>query len=233
MSADPEYPAIRSYHHRNGRMGTQLQHAWQEVAPGLMLPDSPWGADLLSGPGITEVVLEVGSGMGHSVLGLAAAQPETLVIANDVSIRCMAATARGAAAGGLTNVRLFRGDAMHALTDLVSPQSLSGIHVWFPDPWPKSAHHKRRLIRPLFLDLAALALRPRGVLRFATDWPDYATAARTVLAAHPRFEPLGADGVVGRPDLRPMTKYERRGLDAGRPIVDLAFLLRPGETGAD
>lgn len=217
---------IRSYHHRNGRMGPQLQQAWLEVAPRLSMPEAPWDLEDIFGPDVDGVVFDIGSGMGHSALALAESDPRVGVVANDVSIRCIAATARQTEQSGLANLRLWRGDSLVALSQYVAPGSLAAIHVWFPDPWPKAAHHKRRLIRPWFARLSVTALRPGGVLRFATDSDDYADWAAGVLGTTEGLHPLGPDGRVPRPDLRPVTNYERRGTEAGHRITDLAYERR-------
>jgi tRNA (guanine-N7-)-methyltransferase len=130
-------------------------------------------------------------------------------------------------ATGLANVRAVRADALELLRHRLAPASLAEIHVFFPDPWPKTRHHKRRIIAPAHTALLAGALRPGGLLCCATDWPDYAVAMLEALSAEPLLENT-ADGYATRPADRPETKFERRGVAAGRPIADLVFRRRTG-----
>jgi len=194
-------------------MGPQLQQAWRTVAD-LAMPAGRWELPRRS-------VIEIGSGMGDSLT--AAATRWDLVIGIDVHVRGLAATARAAQRAGLTNLRLVAGDAMEVLDDQVGVGAVGEIHIWFPDPWPKARHHKRRLVRPAFAEVLAARLAPGGVLRLATDIPSYATAMQAVLGRTPGLSPLGPAGAVARPAWRPVTRYEQAGIDAGRTITDLAF----------
>jgi tRNA (guanine-N7-)-methyltransferase len=141
-------------------------------------------------------------------------------------------------APGLRNLRVVQHDAVEVVRDMIAPQSLSGIHVFFPDPWPKARHHKRRLIQPPFVGLLASRLLPGGYLHCATDWEHYAVQMLAVLAGEPLLENTAgptraADsaalcaGFAERPDYRPQTKFERRGLRLGHPVWDLVFVRRP------
>jgi tRNA (guanine-N7-)-methyltransferase len=196
-------------------MGPQLRRIYDEHAAALGMPEGRWTAL----PGRT--VLEIGSGSGDSLV--AAAADFDLAIGVDVHLRGLAATMRSVRAAGVRNVRLVRGDAIEVLRDQVPPGSLAEVHVWFPDPWPKVRHHKRRLIRPEVVAQVAAALAPGGVLRLATDMAEYAAAMQDVLGRCSDLEPLGDGGLVPRPGWRPVTRYEAAGGSAGRPIVDLAY----------
>lgn len=191
-------------------MGPELQAEWAEHAAEFTLrgqfpPDS---------------VLEIGSGMGDSLVALAAARPDVSVVGIEVHRRGLAATVRAARAAGLENLRVVEADAMTILADRVPSASVREIHIWFPDPWPKARHHKRRLIRPAVGELLADRLQPGGALRLATDWSPYAEVMVAVLGATPGL----TGGMVPRPDWRPITGYERQGLAAGRIVRDLAYV---------
>jgi tRNA (guanine-N7-)-methyltransferase len=196
-------------------MGPQLVQAWSEHRAELLMPAGRW-SDLPA-----RTLLDIGSGMGDSLV--AAAAGYDLAIGVDVHVRGLAATMRTVKEQGIGNLRLVPGDAVEVLRDQVPPGSLSEVHIWFPDPWPKSKHHKRRLVRPQIARLVASRLRPGGVLRLATDVPQYAAVMTEVLAECETLAPLGRDGKVDRPDWRPLTRYERFGLDQGRVATELGY----------
>jgi tRNA (guanine-N7-)-methyltransferase len=127
------------------------------------------------------------------------------------------------AEAGLTNLAVLRGDAVALLRERVPSASLEGVRIFFPDPWPKRRHRKRRLVQPDFAALVADRLRPGGALHLATDWADYATQAHGVLAAEPRLRPATPDGWLPRPSWRPPTKFERRARVEGREVHDLLY----------
>jgi tRNA (guanine-N7-)-methyltransferase len=170
------------------------------------------------------LVLEIGAGMGDATLGMAAADPDRNYLAVDVHAPGMATLLSEAEARGLANVRGARGDALELLRDEASipSGSVDAIHIFFPDPWPKARHHKRRMIQPETVALMRDRLRPGGILHTATDWADYAEQMLEVLTADPQLRNL-FDGPAPRPAQRPQTKYELRGVEAGRTIVDLIF----------
>lgn len=197
-------------------MGPQLRAVW-EGSPALFMPEGRWDLP-------PRTVVEIGSGMGDSLIG--AASRWELAIGIDVHVRGLAATVRAARAGGIDNVRVVQADAVEVLRDRVPPASLDEIHVWFPDPWPKSRHHKRRLIRSDAAGLIASRLRDGGALRLATDVPQYARAMQTVLGGLDELQPQGRAGVVERPQWRPISRYERAGLAAGRTVTELAYSRR-------
>ena len=215
---------IRTFHPRRGRMSARHAGAMAALWPayGLTVVDgdrSPLDLDALFGR-VAPRVLEIGFGMGDVTAAMAAADPGRDYLAAEVHTPGIGNLLALVGERGLTNVRVAHGDALELVRRL-APESLDAVHVFFPDPWPKARHHKRRLIRPGNVALLARALRPGGVLHCATDWPHYAAEMAEVLAAEPL---LVRDGrAVGRPE----TKFERRGVQAGRPIADLVFARRP------
>jgi tRNA (guanine-N7-)-methyltransferase len=128
---------------------------------------------------------------------------------------------------GLTNLRILQHDAVEVLRQMIAPASLAGVHIYFPDPWHKKKHHKRRLIQPELVALLASRIAPGGYLHCATDWQDYAEQMLAVLGAEPALENTSAAGYAPRPDWRPLTKFENRGLKLGHGVWDLLFVKRP------
>lgn len=189
------------------------------------------------------VVLEIGSGMGETTAAIAAAQPEIDFLAVEVHLPGVGALLRRIEAGGLANLRVMRHDAVDVVSSMVAPASLAGIHVFFPDPWPKKRHHKRRLLVPAFVHELALRLVAGGVLHVATDWDDYANEALATLEAEPLLVNT-AEGFAARPAHRPLTRFEERGMKLGHAVRDLVFRRRdtphsaarprdPGETAQE
>lgn len=173
-------------------------------------------------------VVEIGSGTGDSLVAMAAADPHRDHVAFEVFQPAMASTMIKLAAAGLRNVRLVYADGTEGLTRLLAPGDTTELWTFFPDPWHKARHHKRRLVDPAFADLVASRLTADGVWRIATDWADYAEHCREVLDDHPGLDNVyaTAGGIAPRPATRPITKYERRGLAAGRGVIDLAYRRR-------
>lgn len=170
------------------------------------------------------LVLEIGSGMGETTAALAAAAPEVNYLAVEVYRPGLAQLLMRADAMGLTNLRLIRGDAVRLLRAHLRPASVAAIRVFFPDPWPKARHHKRRLVEPRFVALAASRLVPGGTLHLATDWQHYADQMLDACRAEPLLRNTGGpDGWAPRPPWRPVTKFEQRAVTEGRAIRDLIF----------
>ncbi len=169
------------------------------------------------------VVLEIGSGMGEATAALAAARPDVDHLAVEVYKPGLAQLLLRIGEADLHNLRLLRGDALDLLHDHVAPGTLAGVRVYFPDPWPKRKHRKRRLVTPEFVALAASRLAPGGTLHLATDWEDYAGQMREAVAAEPSLRPVdpGPGGWTPRPEWRPVSKFEQRALDEGRRVRDL------------
>lgn len=172
------------------------------------------------------VVLEIGPGMGETTAQLAAAAPEVDHVAVEVYKPGLAQLLLRAEHLGLANLRLLRGDAVVLLREHVEPGSLSGVRIFFPDPWPKKRHHKRRLVQPETVALIASRLAPGGFVHLATDWENYAEQMLEVCSAEPALRNRYADepgGWAPRPEWRPVTKFENRAHDEGRVIHDLIF----------
>ena len=170
------------------------------------------------------VVLEIGFGMGEATAQMAAADPDTGILAVDVHTPGQGNLLGLADRNNLDNVRVANGDAIILLREMLTPDALDGVRVYFPDPWPKKRHHKRRLIQPEFLTLVATRMKPGTVLHCATDWEPYAEQMLEVLCAHPDFANTAPDGgYAPRPAFRPLTRFEGQGLDKGHRVHDLLF----------
>ncbi|WP_254666051.1 tRNA (guanosine(46)-N7)-methyltransferase TrmB [Streptomyces sp. WMMB 322] len=170
------------------------------------------------------VVLEIGFGMGEATAEMAAAEPDTDLLAVDVHTPGQGNLLRLAEERGLTNIRVGNGDAIILLREMLAPECLSGLRVYFPDPWPKKRHHKRRLIQHEFLDLAAGPLRSGALVHCATDWEPYAEQMLDVFSGHPSYENTQLDGgFAPRPAIRPRTRFEGQGLEKGHKVRDLLF----------
>ncbi|HTQ01750.1 MAG TPA: tRNA (guanosine(46)-N7)-methyltransferase TrmB [Casimicrobiaceae bacterium] len=168
------------------------------------------------------VVLEIGFGMGETTADIAAAHPALDFIGVEVHAPGVGALLGRLDAQRLTNVRVIRHDAVEVVRDMIAPGSLAATHVFFPDPWPKKRHHKRRLLQPAFVHALAERLAPGGRLHAATDWEDYAQDMLATLSAEPLLRNT-AEGFAPRPQARPLTKFEARGQRLGHPVFDLVF----------
>jgi tRNA (guanine-N7-)-methyltransferase len=168
------------------------------------------------------VVCEIGFGMGEATAAIAAQQPDTDFLGLEVHSPGVGALLKRCAERGLRNVRVIQHDAVDVLKSMVPDASLAGVHVFFPDPWPKKRHHKRRLIQPDFVALVARKLAAGGVLHLATDWQDYAQQMLEVLAAEPALVNT-AQGFAPRPPYRGPTSFERKGIAKGHGVWDLLF----------
>jgi tRNA (guanine-N7-)-methyltransferase len=170
------------------------------------------------------VVLEIGFGMGEATARMAADDPGTGILAVDVHTPGQGNLLALAERQGLENVRVANGDAVILLREMIAPNTLTGVRVYFPDPWPKTRHHKRRLIQGEFLDLVAERLVDGGTLHCATDWEPYAEEMLEVLTAHPGLTNSQADGgFTPRPAFRPLTRFEGQGLAKGHRVHDVIF----------
>jgi tRNA (guanine-N7-)-methyltransferase len=207
-------------------MGDRHRYALERLWPsyGVPVTGEPLDLDVLFGRRMP-IVLEIGSGMGEATAGMAAADPDRGYLAVDVHTPGIANLLALTAERGLPNVRIALGDALDLVRHQLTPDSLDAIHVFFPDPWPKARHHKRRLIQPGHVELLRSRLVPGGMLHCATDWADYAEAMLDTLDADPEL--INAhDGYAPRPAYRPLTKFEERGVEAGRAVYDLVFRRR-------
>jgi tRNA (guanine-N7-)-methyltransferase len=226
VDADAARRRVRSYVLRGGRVGSGQQRALDELGPRFVLPYSPSPLDAKAVFGRrAPLVVEIGFGMGQATAQIAAESPDTDFLGVEVHEAGVGALLREIGARGLTNLRIVRHDAVEVLQRMIAPGVLAGIHVFFPDPWPKKRHWKRRLIQPPFVELLASRLAPGGRLHCATDWQDYAEQMLAVLAACPALANT-ADGFAPRPPGRPLTKFEARGLKLGHRVWDLVFVRR-------
>ena len=220
------HPPIRSYVLRQGRFSRGQQRAYEELLPRFGLPYREGFLAFSETFGrAAPVVAEVGFGMGETTARIAAENPATNYLAIEVHTPGVGSLLRLLGAGELANVRIVQHDAVEVLRDMVPPGSLAAIHVFFPDPWPKKRHHKRRLLQPAFAALAASRLAAGGLLHVATDWREYAEDALAVLSGEPLLANTAA-GFAERPAWRPQTKFERRGLELGHDVWDLLFTRR-------
>lgn len=171
------------------------------------------------------VVVEIGFGMGDATAQIAAARPGDDFLGIEVHTPGVGALLQRLEERGLANVRIVQHDAVDVLRETIPAGSLAGVHVYFPDPWHKKKHHKRRLIQPEFVRLLASRLQAGGYLHCATDWEPYAVQMLEVLGAEPTLANT-ADGYAPRPEWRPLTKFENRGLKLGHGVWDLLFRRR-------
>ncbi len=223
----PEQRPIRSYVLRQGRVSNAQKRAHDTLLPryGLEYRDSPIDLDQAFGRSAPHV-LEIGCGMGETTVVIAAAHPGTDYLGIEVHTPGVGSLLKQIDAAGLSNLRVVQHDAVAVLRQMIMPDSLDGIHIFFPDPWPKKRHHKRRLIQPPFAALAASRLKPGGYLHAATDWHEYAEQMLAVLGAEPLLENT-APAYAPRPEYRPQTKFETRGLKLGHGVWDLVFRRKP------
>jgi tRNA (guanine-N7-)-methyltransferase len=178
------------------------------------------------------VILEIGFGMGDTTAEIAAQQAQLNFLAIDVHPPGVGNLLKQLEERQLSNVRVMQHDAVEVVQNMIAENSLSGIHIYFPDPWPKARHHKRRLIQSPFVALLTSRLAPGGYFHCATDWENYAEQMRDVLSAEPNLENT-SDGFVNRPEWRPETKFERRGLNLGHGVWDLLFRRRSEKPESD
>lgn len=209
---------VRSYRQSRGRMGPTTAAALERLHHQVVRVDgAPVDADELFGRR-APLVVEIGSGMGEATAAMAAADPDRDVLAVEVHLQGLGRLLRRVEELGLHNVRLAEGDGVVLLRDMLAVDAVDELRLFFPDPWPKARHAKRRLVQPGFLDLAATRLCRGGALHMATDWEPYAEQMRALLAVHPAYDVVH-DGP--RPAHRPLTRFEQQGLAAGRSSYDV------------
>ena len=224
MTEEEKRPgSVRSYVLRQGRFTDAQRAARVRLLPRFGIP---YGAEPLDFGRIflrvAPTVLEVGFGMGETTAAIAQANPHTNYLGIEVHAPGVGSLLRLIEARALTNVRIIEHDAVQVVDTMIAPQSLAAIHVFFPDPWPKKRHHKRRLLQPQFARALVARLEVGGYLHVATDWQDYADWALAVLSEIPDLNNT-ADGFAPRPDHRPLTKFEQRGLRLGHAVRDIVF----------
>ena len=207
---------IRSYVLRQGRTTPAQKRALEELLPkyGIAFSETKISSS-------RALVLEIGSGMGETTVEIARAHPEVDFVAVEVHGPGVGSLLNSIEKEKIANLRIIRHDALDVLEHMIADGSLAAIHLFFPDPWPKKRHHKRRLVQPEFAALAARKLRGGGILHAATDWPDYAEQIDAIFSGNDLFEKSGSGFAE-----RPVTKFESRGRRLGHPVRDLIFRRR-------
>ena len=233
MSNDSSAPPlahrpIKSYVLRAGRKGSGQQRAVQELGPRFVCPYQAAPLNVTTAFGRTApLVLEIGFGMGQATAEVALAQPQTNFLGVEVHAPGVGALLKRMGELGLSNIRIIQHDAVEVLTHMLTPASLAGVHIWFPDPWHKKRHHKRRLIQPSLVSLLASRLACCGSLHCATDWQPYAEQMLEVLGAESQLvNTAPSGGYAARPETRPLTKFEWRGQLLGHGVWDLIYQRR-------
>lgn len=202
-------PHIRTFAGRHGRLSLTQKESLKQLLAKYEMPKTPWNFRELfdSRP----VIIEIGSGDGLAALAFAKSHPETILIAIDVHTPGIAQLIYEAEKNNLKNIRVVLGDALEILKNNVLDQSLAGVHIFFPDPWPKKRHHKRRLLNKKNLDLLKSKLKINSKILIATDWAEYAAVIQVELGAQ----------VHSRPDWRPISKFEKKAINEGRKVSEL------------
>jgi len=220
---------IKSYVLRAGRMGPGQTRAFEQYGPRFLLnycADQYLDTTTVFGRK-APLIVEIGFGMGGATAAIAQARPQDNFLCCEVHEPGVGALLKLCGERGIENIRIVRHDAVEVLDHMLPEQSLDGVHIFFPDPWHKSRHHKRRLIQPAFVNRLARHLKPGGYLHLATDWEPYAQQMLDVLQGEPLLantaEP-GSQGYVPKPGYRPLTKFENRGLKLGHGVWDLVFV---------
>jgi tRNA (guanine-N7-)-methyltransferase len=227
-SKDFDRTRVRSFVVRPGRMGPGQARALAELGPRFVLPFERAAIDRAAVFGrVAPLVVEIGFGMGAATATIAESRPDIDFLGIEVHPPGVGALLRLVGERKLGNVRIVSHDAVDVLDAMIAPASLAGVHIFFPDPWHKNRHNKRRLVQPPFVRLLAERLAPGGMLHCATDWQPYAEQMLEVLAAEPMLANT-SDGFAERPAERPLTKFEQRGLTRGHGVWDLLFRKRSG-----
>ncbi len=226
MLYDPTERRIRSFVTRAGRLSTAQAKAIETLSPQFCIPYEKALFDFNQAFGRTApTVLEIGFGMGDTTAKIAAGMPEKNFVGVEVHTPGVGALLKLIGEQALTNLRIIQHDAVEVVTHMIAPDSLAGVHVFFPDPWHKARHNKRRLIQAPFVQLLTSRLMPGGYLHCATDWQEYAEQMLQVLSDEPMLKNT-ADGYAPRPAYRPVTKFENRGLRLGHGVWDVVFIKR-------
>ena len=221
---------IRSFVLRQGRVSNAQLRYYEGMMAEIGVPyvPAPHNLDTVFGRSaeVAPKILEIGFGMGETSATIAAANPQNDYLGIEVHTPGVGSLCKLIAEGGLTNLRIIQHDAVEVLRDMILPETLSGVHIFFPDPWPKARHHKRRLIQPTLVALLASRLKPGAYIHCATDWENYAEQMLEVLSAETSLENTAA-GYAPRPDYRPLTKFEQRGIRLGHGVWDVIFRKKP------
>ncbi|WP_096671623.1 tRNA (guanosine(46)-N7)-methyltransferase TrmB [Polaromonas sp. AET17H-212] len=226
---DAVYPprTIRSFVRRTGRTTAGQAKAFTDAGPKFLLPYAAAPMDLAAVFGrAAPTILEIGFGMGEATAHIAALMPEKNFLCCEVHTPGVGALLKRIGEQGLKNIRILQHDAVEVLDHMLPPGSLDGVHIFFPDPWHKKKHNKRRLIQPLLVAKLAARLKPGGYLHCATDWQPYAEQILEVLRAEPLLKNTADDsqgGYAPKPAYRPLTKFENRGIKLGHGVWDVVF----------
>lgn len=216
-------PHIRSFVLHQGRISRAQRRSFDALMPRYGVPYAAQQLDLTQIFGRdAPKILEIGFGMGESTAAIAQAHPENDYLAVEVHTPGVGSLLKQIGEKGLANIRIIQHDAVEVLRDMLADNALNGAHIFFPDPWHKTRHNKRRLIQPPFVAQLAKKLNAGGYLHIATDWQDYAEQVLAVLSAEPLLENTAA-GYAPRPGHRPLTKFEQRGLRLGHGVWDVVF----------
>lgn len=226
MMYDPTEHRIRSFVTRAGRLSIAQARALETLGPQFLLPYSKAPLDAAAAFGRSApTILEIGFGMGATTAHIALAMPERNFIGVEVHTPGVGSLLKQIGEQHIGNLRLIQHDAVEVLSNMIEPGTLAGVHVFFPDPWHKARHNKRRLIQAPFVRLLTERLAPGGYLHCATDWQEYAEQMLAVLGAEAGLA-NSADGYAPQPAYRPLTKFENRGLRLGHGVWDLLFLKK-------
>ena len=221
-----EHGHIKSFVRRAGRMSAAQQNYYTEMMPKIGIPYTPQLIELVTVYGRNAPkILEIGTGMGETTAKIADAHRDNDYLGVEVHVPGIGALCKQIAERELTNLRICAHDAVEVVRDMLPECSLDGVHVFFPDPWHKARHNKRRLIQSPFVALLASRLKPGGYFHCATDWEEYAHQMLEVLSAEPTLV-NSSEGFAPRPDYRPLTKFENRGLRLGHGVWDVIFKKR-------
>ena len=222
------YPrSIRSFVTRVGRVTTGQSRAFEQFGARFLVPYEAKLLDLRALFGRdAPTVLEIGFGMGEATAHIASLMPGTNFLCCEVHLPGVGALLKRIGEQSLQNIRIVQHDAVEVLDHMLAPGVLAGVHVFFPDPWHKARHNKRRLIQPPLVANLAAHLKPGGYIHCATDWEPYAQQMLEVLGAEPSLQNTAA-GYAVKPDYRPLTKFENRGLKLGHGVWDLVFRRLP------
>ena len=218
--------AIRSFVLRQGRFSAAQERAYISLMPVFGVPYAMQTLDLDAVFGRpAPKILEIGFGMGETTAAIAQACPDRDFLGIEVHTPGVGGLLKLIEEHGTSNVRIVQHDAVDVVAHMIAPGTLRGVHVFFPDPWPKKRHHKRRLLQSAFVHQLAERLEPDGYLHAATDWEAYALEMLDTLSAEPLLH-NSVPRFAMRPDYRPLTKFERRGMGLGHGVWDLIFLRR-------
>ena len=228
---------IRSFVLRTGRTTTGQAKALEDLGPQFILPYQTNAIDLVAacaistlptGQNTTKTILEIGFGMGEATAHIAQLMPTALYLACEVHPPGVGSLLKRIGEQNIGNIRIIQHDAVQVLENMIEPDALDGVHIFFPDPWHKKRHNKRRLIQPPLVRLLTSRIKPGGYLHCATDWQEYAEQILQVLGEEPGLQNTtqSVDGYAPKPDYRPLTKFENRGLKLGHGVWDILFRKR-------